>query len=280
MANQRPLFQHPEQETHFRKHGYVIVPFFDAEALMKAHELSSRLNGGFNTPFTTTIWSEDKAYRKEVLDELKKLYQAPTDRVLQECKLVMATILTKHTGENSQIDIHQDWSFTDETQYSAVNIWVPLVDTTPQNGALCLLPHSQLFDVPFRGRHITPQFVNVKNEIWSLGQPIVAKAGEAIIFDVKMVHYSNPNQTLQTRTATAMVAIPREAPILHYINYNPSEHTITAMEVDEFFYNSYAHNDPIPRTSNYSELTLERTQLSTDLFKREYEKICLKAQEL
>ena len=278
--NNRPLFKDLAHETHFRTHGYVKIPFFKPEEVAQLTAACEALDGSFNTQFTTTVWSNDATYRQAVYTTLQSIYAPHIDRLMLNCKTAMATILTKHPGLESAIDIHQDWSFTDETQFSAVNIWVPLIDTTEANGALHVLPFSHRFDVPYRGRHITPQFANVKHLVWPLGHAITAKAGEAIIFDVKMVHYSNPNRTTEKRIATAMVALPQEADILHYINYRPSQNQITKMIVDESFYNRYAHDDEIPRTSNYSELILERTQLSTDLFKNEYEQICLKAQEL
>lgn len=276
----RSIFQNQEHELHFRKHGFTIVPFFSSNELQEADKLCKQLNGGFDTQFTTTIWSNDAEYRKAVYRELKKIYVAPAQRVLANCKLVMATILTKHPGENSAIDIHQDWAFTDEEKNAAVNIWVPLVDTNKENGALCFLPCSHLFKVPYRGRHITPQFADVKNIIWQLGQVCCMKAGEALIFDVRMVHYSNPNISGQIRTATAMVAIPQEADIIHYINFNPRQNILTEMKVDELFYNAFSHNDTIPKMADSREFEFERTQLNEETFKKEYELLCRTAQQL
>jgi hypothetical protein len=266
----RPLFLDTQHEAHFRKYGFVKVPFFDAAEVQQLRETSEVLNGGFDTQFSTTVWSNDAAYRRKVYTELKNVYSRKISTVLNDCKTAMATILTKHPGENSAIDIHQDWAFTDETQFSAVNIWVPLVDTTEDNGALYLLPGSQLFDVPYRGRHVAPQFTEVKPLIWKKGIACNAKAGEALIFDVRMLHYSNPNTTASKRVAVAMVALPAEAPILHYINYQPEKNTVTEMEVDEDFYNNYAHNDVIPVGKNARTFELNRNQYSNESFETDY----------
>ncbi|MFN8321307.1 MAG: phytanoyl-CoA dioxygenase family protein [Chitinophagales bacterium] len=277
---QRAIFKDPAREAEFRKNGYVKIPFFNADELQQAIELCNKLDGGFNTSFTTTIWSENATYRKTVYNELKKIYTKPVSQVLKDCKLVMATILHKHPAEDSAIDIHQDWAFTNEQKYTAVNIWVPLIDTNLQNGALHFLPYSHLFKVPYRGRHINPQFILVKNKIWELGKFCMARAGEAIIFNVQMIHYSLPNTTAITRTATAMVAIPTEAPILHYINYEPEKNQLVEMEVDEIFYNSFAHNDHIPISAQSKKIEFIRQQLDMESFLKEYLDLCNNATQL
>ena len=277
---QRPILQNVEHEFCLRKNGFVKIPFFDVGELMQLTHLCQQLNGGFDSSFTTTIWSKDAIYRKDVYRELKKIYAAPLQRFFNNCKTVMGTILTKYPEPNSALDIHQDWSFTDEESYTAVNIWVPLVDVTSENGALYFLPYSHLFNVPFRGRHVSPQFNEVKDKIWKHGEPCRVKAGEALVFDVKMVHYSNPNTTKEIRTAVSMVAIPEEAAITHYINYNPEQNTITKMEVDEFFYNNFSHDDVIPKSINAKEFNFKRNQISPEAFAEEYERIRFVAQKL
>lgn len=277
---ERAIFQNAEHESQFRKYGFIKVPFLNAEEILFLGSLCNKLNGHFDSEFTTTIWSKDAAYRKDVYIELKKIYLPKMADLLKNCKPAMATILTKYPGEKSAIDIHQDWSFTNETKYSAVNIWVPLVDTNTENGALCFLPYSHLFDVPFRGRHVTPQFVGVKELIWELGEPCNVKAGEALIFDVKMVHYSNPNRGSEVRTAAAMVALPQEAEILHYINFNTGQNTITEMKVDEFFYNSFSHDDAIPKIENANDFEYSRIQFDQKTFKKEYDLLCERAKHL
>jgi hypothetical protein len=276
----RSIFQNEEHEKHFQKYGFVKIPFFDTAEIIALTKLCKELNGNFDTPFTTTIWSQNETYRKAVYTELKKIYLPAVQKVFANCQLVMGTILTKHTGEKSEIDIHQDWAFTNEELYPAVNIWVPLTDVNVENGALYFLPFSQQFQVPYRGRHITPQFTAVKDAIWKLGEVCTANAGEAIIFNVKMVHYSNPNKTPKSRTAVSMVAIPEEADILHYINYKPAENIITEMKVDEFFYNNYSHNDTIPKSVDAKEFEFERKQLDHETFMKEYEVLCITATNL
>jgi hypothetical protein len=268
------VFKDNETQKSFSSNGYVIVPFFSSGELEKVREITTQLNGNFSTPFSTTIWSSNAEYRQAVFTKLKAFYLPNIERLLAEYKPVMGTILTKQPGPDSEIDIHQDWCFTREENFTAVNIWVPLVDVNEQNGALFFLPFSKHFNVPYRGRNVEPQFINVKPLIWSRGKVCNMKAGEALVFDVRMVHYSNQNTTAHTRVATAMVAIPKQADIIHYINYNPERNVVTELKVDELFYNTYAHNDTIPLSPSFTTLELDRIQFNKETFENEYRRIC------
>jgi hypothetical protein len=265
MSNQNIFNDHSLNEQ-FWSTGFVKVPMFSPTEVLQLLQINSRLDGHFSTSFTTSIWSNNASYRKAVLDQIKPIFDFAQKKWLADFKLVMATILTKQPSHDSALDIHQDWAFTDEEKHVAVNIWVPLQDITLENGPLYLLPKSHLFAAPYRGRHITPQFNLVKPLIAQRSVPILAKAGEAIIFNVRMLHFSSANLTPSPRIAMAMVGIPQEATLLHYINYHPEKNTLTKLEVDDSFYNQYAHNDFIPKLTNSSDFEFERIQLDSDSF--------------
>ena len=42
----------------------------------------------------------------------------------------------KGTGPGSRLEIHQDWSVTDEDGFRSVTFWIPLVDSHPRNGTV------------------------------------------------------------------------------------------------------------------------------------------------
>jgi len=50
--------------------------------------------------------------------------------------------------------VHQDMTLVDESKFSGINIWVPLVDLTEKNGVLQVLPGSHRIFPRYRGSTI------------------------------------------------------------------------------------------------------------------------------
>ena len=67
--------------------------------------------------------------------------------------------------------------------------------------------------------------------------PLNVKAGNAIVLDDSIVHYSAINKTNDLRLAIQLILIPDEVPSIHY-HMNPSKSTedVDILEVDTDFY--------------------------------------------
>ena len=109
----------------------------------------------------------------------------------------------KAGGGGSTFDYHQDNNYTQhDPATGSINIWVALVDMTPANGCLNVIPGShrqgQLPSVDVGDGH---QKLDV-DEAELL--PVRMRAGDAVAFTRWTVHGSGPNQTHSPRWAYAL----------------------------------------------------------------------------
>jgi ectoine hydroxylase-related dioxygenase (phytanoyl-CoA dioxygenase family) len=98
--------------------------------------------------------------------------------------------------------VHQDMTLVDETEFTGINIWCPLIDLTKTNGVLYVLPGSHRLFPTYRGSSIPNIYENVYDVIENYMIPKFLKAGEAIIFDQSIIHYSPPNVSNEIRPVT------------------------------------------------------------------------------
>jgi ectoine hydroxylase-related dioxygenase (phytanoyl-CoA dioxygenase family) len=136
------------------------------------------------------------------------------------------------------VPLHQNWAFADERKVCTVSIWCPLVDSFEENGTLQVVPGSHKRFGEVRGPMIPSELDDIKKEIISdYLVPLNLKAGNAVVLDDSIIHYSAINKTNDLRLAIQLILIPGEVPSIHY-HMNPAESAeeVNVLEVDRDFY--------------------------------------------
>ncbi len=111
----------------------------------------------------------------------------------------------KAAGGGGQFDFHQDNNYTQhDPAVGSINIWVALVDMTPDNGCLMVIP----------GSHKKGQLASRNSDDGDTHQkldvnpdecfPVRMRAGDAVAFTRWTVHGSGANCTDQPRVAYAL----------------------------------------------------------------------------
>ena len=126
------------------------------------------------------------------------------------------TYLIKPTGPRTALSPHQDSSHVDEQRYFSIYAWVPLQDTTVENGCLHVIPKSHLLGNRYRSLNVPWAFSGFENELWKKMIPLVMKVGEVCFFEGATVHASPPNNSEQTRVAVNYFIRPKETRFLHF----------------------------------------------------------------
>ena len=112
------------------------------------------------------------------------------------------------------------------------------MDSNEANGTLQLAPGTHKRFGKYRGPMVPWELNNIQQEIISTQlKPANIKAGQAVILDDSIVHYSNVNHTDSLRLAIQLIMIPSDFPSIHYhMNPAKSQETIQVLEVDKDFY--------------------------------------------
>ena len=123
-----------------------------------------------------------------------------------------------------------------------LNIWSPLCNTTDENGALYLIPKSHRIFPTYRAATIPNIYDRHVELVKKYMQPVYIKAGEAIVFDNSIMHFSPINKSNEVRIATNVFITHKDAVIT--ICYNDKEkNKIELFEQEDDFFTSYQQFD-------------------------------------
>jgi ectoine hydroxylase-related dioxygenase (phytanoyl-CoA dioxygenase family) len=93
-------------------------------------------------------------------------------------------------------------TLVDESEFTGINIWCPLIDLTEDNGLLYALPASHRIFPTYRGASLPTIYKDVYGKVKDCSKPLYLKAGEAVIFDQSILHWSKPNLSNDVRPVT------------------------------------------------------------------------------
>lgn len=248
----RKTLNNEELEAQFQKDGYVKVPFLTEQEVeeLKAYYFDTlpdqggkigpedeSVSSSMEVTYDFTFIDKNIDYKKQVF---KKITEAFADRVkdyLADYKPIIANFIRK-TENDGEVPLHQNWAFVDEMKCASVSIWCPLVDSNQTNGTLEVVPGSHKRYGKVRGPMIRSELLDINQDIIKECMvPMETKAGNAVILDDSLVHYSSPNQTDGLRLAIQLILIPSDFPSIHYHMdpaKNPEE--VHVLEVDHEFY--------------------------------------------
>jgi ectoine hydroxylase-related dioxygenase (phytanoyl-CoA dioxygenase family) len=241
-------------DAEFQEEGYVHIPFLSDDEVKYLWDQFSEVlktSGGHVSPrdagldmdyeitYDFTFIDRNPEHKKQVLKVIDAVFRPHYEKILDRYKPIIANYIRKKS-ETGEVPMHQNWAFADERKCNTVSIWVPLVDSHRGNGALEVVPKSHKRFAELRGPMIPWELEGIKEEI--IKNDLITcdiKAGEAIILDDSIVHYSHPNTTEDLRIAIQLILIPDEIPAIHYhMNQGVSTEQVNVLEVDtEFFMN-------------------------------------------
>lgn len=240
------VFSDPVLQEEFHENGFVIVPFISPKQIQDLFGVYSSLYPDGVKGFFTTTFANNVEHRENVNRSIREICLKQIDNLFENYKILFSSFIVKAPGEDSRLIMHQDMSLVDESEYSGINIWCPMVDLTETNGAIELLPKSHRFYKTYRGSSIPDIYDNVKDEVRSLMQPCYLKAGEAIIFDQSIIHNSPPNLSETERPAINTFVAHQDAQIkICYWDKDTFGDTIEIFEQEDDFlekFENFGHN--------------------------------------
>lgn len=201
--------------------GYVIFDFLEPDAITRLKDYFYQHHPDSPDKFYASAHVSDTDFRKAMNAEIQSVFQPYLDQYLNKLQALGGSFIAKPKGNRGILPPHADWNISDEREFRSFNLWVPLVDTSPENGAVYILPDSHRWFDSFRGPGIPNCFQPVINEIWDHMVPLNMKAGQALLYDHRLVHGSPQNQTDTLRLACVYGIIPAGAEMRYYRQEGP-----------------------------------------------------------
>ena len=233
-----PIFKDPIQQELFDRQGFVTVPFINRDIVIKLDYVFNDLHpelpdGGF----VSGSYSSDYNYKKTASEKILQAFSESYEKILQDYRTIGGAFLFKMPSENSELMMHQDWTIVDEQKYYALNVWVPLTDINEKNGALMVLPGSHFKGLQTLRAPTLPFFFSGnENMLKEYLVPLYVKAGEAVIINQSLVHYSPANVSGKIRKAITAGVVSQAAQICYYFKDPSSENgEVEKYEQEESF---------------------------------------------
>ncbi len=211
-----------EQQEHLDEHGWVQVDLLSsasAESLLERYQQLDHaitVDRSFARGFHATIIDDRRAYRRACHELIVDVMAEPLERLFLDVVLTLTNFLHKEPGAEAVPD-HVDWTFVDESVHRSISVWSPLCDTDEESGCLGVLDRSHR-RVDFIRAAANPSYEETVAFGASLpGRRLVPlRAGEGIVFDHRLVHFSAPHLGEEPRIAVTCELVPVGAELLHF----------------------------------------------------------------
>jgi len=234
------VFRDDAHQQQFERDGYILLPFYNEAEIAELNDLYHRLHPKDEKGFFPSTFSKDKNYRQVADEEIRRICDRSITQYCQDIKVMCGSFIVKSPGPESGMCVHQDMSLVDESRFTGINIWVPLIDLTVENGALFVIPGSHRFFPTYRGSSIPEFFSPVMDDMIDYLQPIKIKAGTAVFFDQSIIHFSPPNYSDKLRIVTNTYFTHKDAEFRTYF-FDRDNHNgcVEAFAQDENFMTNF-----------------------------------------
>ena len=247
------VFNNPDLERQFDIDGAVIVDLFPKEKLADLQALLSKLReegnrhaANVDSSYKLSFFNSSPEYRKHVLEEVGAFFQPMVDVHLNGYEPLIINVFDKEPG-TGEVPIHQNWTFVDESKFTSVSVWIPLIDSSRENGTLEVVKGTHRVLTDYRSPSIPWVFENIREELKERHlEPLEVKVGQAGIIDDSIIHWSSENDSEQVRTAIQLIMVPREATPIHYYGTGENDdYKLEVFKVDSDFFTRFdMHKKP------------------------------------
>lgn len=214
--------------------GFVVIPFLSGEEVGGLKDFYYKYHSDRLEGMSATAHLRDLEMRMLMNDEIKRVFQRAIDETFVNANSLGGSFIAKGKGANGTLSPHQDWNIVDENCFRSFNIWVPLVDLNENNGVICIMPQSHSWIKSYRSANITSAYHQVETQLWERMTSLYMKAGEALIYDHRLIHASGENKTDEVRLAAVFGVIPDEAGMFYY--HKKDDNTIEVFESNKEFF--------------------------------------------
>lgn len=232
------IFKNNEHQNLFDKQGFIVLPFLNTEEIEKLQTVFDQLHPDISASgFFSSSYSSNYNYKKNASDEIIKNFSRSYEEYFVDYTPFGGAFLFKVPGANSELAAHQDWTIVDEKNSVALNCWVPLCDISIDNGPLMILPGSHFKNLNVLRAPTLPFFFSGEDKmIVDELEPMLVKAGTAVILNQSVIHYSLPNIGNSVRKAiTAGIKSKGAQMYFYYKDHNSDKNELEVFEQEDDF---------------------------------------------
>ena len=210
--------------------GFLVLDLFDEseiESLIKLYKNSpckEEIFSGLSYSLISKKYTENEAIEAQINDVIEK----KLNTIFENYEPIGASFINKIATENpTEFNLHQDWAYTDESKHeNCFTAWIPLQNTTIENGCVYALPGSHLYFKNLRSADYETARIGIHSSS-NLAKkiiPIEMKKGQILFFKQALFHGSFPNKSALDRLTSVVIIKDKKTP-LYYYNRLDSTHS-------------------------------------------------------
>lgn len=258
-------FLSPDAHKLFAQNGFVKLQMFNAQSLKAIEEIFTKyieidnIEGVYDSMANESPETNTRIH-KALEDILKTAFQ----QHFENYQLVCSVFFVKNKSEASKVSIHIDPSLT-SSDFNHFGIWIPLVPIDKKMGGFYLLKNSQKLLPRYYHPGMPAPFLDISPSVEPLMEEVLFKAGEVLIFDNSIAHYTGPNVSKRPRIALIVKMIDANAPLIT-VNYSGDhKNTSVYLHRENVLLNGKFAQNIIPESSK----KLARLKVKTRTFTKE-----------
>jgi hypothetical protein len=253
VAQSTTVLRDASSEAAFRRDGFLVVDFAQAQVIEDLLTLYERLDSGIESGYYPSLMSDDEAYKAAAHREVTDLVWPLLDEVIVGYEPLLGVFMVKHPGPDTEVVPHQDWIVAAGSPRPTMNVWLPLTPVTTETGEMRVLPGSHRWLEGLRGSPSFPTawegtYERVRDELMVT---VPLEPGQAMVYDISILHGTPPNRAGATRVVSSLYAIPDDATPVHY--HRSPEGTVTGYEVASDFCTTFKIGD-VPEGRPFEEI--------------------------
>ncbi len=203
------IIRDKELEKEINHKGYKVIDFLTEREVSLLLELFPRFfpdRENYKGRYSTM----DHLPKEKTLEahlEIQKIIKPRLEHFFREAYSPVSLLYSKKPDGVLDIDWHSDPSFIlNESLEPIYGIWCALKDIGPKEGTLMIVPGSHRFIKRLNGTYVTWEspLKNYWRDIDQYQYQPSLKAGQAILFDSRMIHSSTPNTSKINRDCVVM----------------------------------------------------------------------------
>ena len=241
-------FQDAEKHLHYLENGWCVIENVvlkeEIKSFMDTFEEISKLDG---FELDKNLLNSGRLSNPEIRKKTQNVINQNARTILP--RMFLMDKIDPHTGGayqvkpphvNSDLLIHQDSTVIDEEKDYCLFVWIPLCDVTMENGPISFLSGSHLWGNTQRSLGVPWQFKSHIPTLYKYVEPVIAKAGDVIVFDPAVIHASAPNLSAEIRHAITITVLRKNYQLIYYFRNNGiADGLIEKYAVNENFYYGY-----------------------------------------
>lgn len=237
------IFKDKEKNIEYFDLGFVKSEFLNTDevSFILKEILSLKPDDDFFPKYRTssdyhcTFLDSNEEYKRKANKLFKEFFNPKVNNMFNNYHVWNANFYVKQPGAG-KFEMHQNWTHVADEKDTSFTIWCPLVDTNRQNGTLQVVPKSHKIFPDIATLNVPYYFENISNHILNSElETIPVNAGDCVIFEDGVIHFSDINLSNSPRYALQILIGPKNVNTVFYY-YNKNENVFEVYEIDDEFF--------------------------------------------